>query len=501
MLHRLVQIQFCFLFPFVDIECPDGLQCSSTIPSHYKRYSHTLLAHSRATDKFLLCPSEERGSGGETSLGCFPGPLTTDLAGSISESSQDSAVNLSALSGHSDLPSERCGTTPTKPTNALLLLRSPGPEDVKKKKGWSPSVKSLKSASASQDSKPDVSSTPLKVDSGGQAFEGGVVKAELCPYDDNEISYSPLSEFPTEFEVNEGKPRKALFPSSAFGNESEDSVALFSDAFSSEDELFDEHCETKNGLIRYCSSALSNTQVESITSLVPGSQLAPSTAAENTPSSASEKEGHGKATNTVVNTSKPSLQSAQSIVLEDLRETLSSSNNLHSKSLNENSVPTEGTSTLYQVSSSQASVTQTSPTMVPRKSQSKASQASGLKQLDIGVFFGLKPLKEKEKEAESGPSEQNTQPQGSTPGESTRKRGEWRGGRQWKRWGGDTTTETSANQGTVGDGNTTNAAQGDRGRGGRGGRRRWNRGRMDGEPDIPKRCPFYKKIPGQWMSE
>ncbi|XP_028586054.2 DNA cross-link repair 1A protein [Podarcis muralis] len=29
-------------------ECPDGLLCTSTIPSHYKRYSHTLLAASRA---------------------------------------------------------------------------------------------------------------------------------------------------------------------------------------------------------------------------------------------------------------------------------------------------------------------------------------------------------------------------------------------------------------------------------------------------------------------
>ncbi|XP_038614382.1 DNA cross-link repair 1A protein [Tachyglossus aculeatus] len=31
-------------------ECPDGLLCTSTIPSHYKRYSHFLLAQSRAED-------------------------------------------------------------------------------------------------------------------------------------------------------------------------------------------------------------------------------------------------------------------------------------------------------------------------------------------------------------------------------------------------------------------------------------------------------------------
>ncbi|XP_043568719.1 DNA cross-link repair 1A protein [Chiloscyllium plagiosum] len=31
-----------------DIECPDGLLCNNTIPRHYKRYSHLLLAESRA---------------------------------------------------------------------------------------------------------------------------------------------------------------------------------------------------------------------------------------------------------------------------------------------------------------------------------------------------------------------------------------------------------------------------------------------------------------------
>ncbi|XP_054975008.1 DNA cross-link repair 1A protein [Sorex araneus] len=35
--------------PASDIECPDGLLCTSTIPSHYKRYTHFLLARSRAS--------------------------------------------------------------------------------------------------------------------------------------------------------------------------------------------------------------------------------------------------------------------------------------------------------------------------------------------------------------------------------------------------------------------------------------------------------------------
>ncbi|XP_069835852.1 DNA cross-link repair 1A protein [Dendropsophus ebraccatus] len=35
----------------VQTECPDGLRCSSTLPSHYKRFSHFLLAQSRDGDQ------------------------------------------------------------------------------------------------------------------------------------------------------------------------------------------------------------------------------------------------------------------------------------------------------------------------------------------------------------------------------------------------------------------------------------------------------------------
>ena len=42
-------------------ECPDGLQCSSTIPSHYQRYTHLLLAQSRAGNSPLRDPSHGSG--------------------------------------------------------------------------------------------------------------------------------------------------------------------------------------------------------------------------------------------------------------------------------------------------------------------------------------------------------------------------------------------------------------------------------------------------------
>ncbi|XP_037659919.1 DNA cross-link repair 1A protein [Choloepus didactylus] len=47
--------------PLSDTECPDGLLCTSTIPSHYKRYTHFLLAQSRASNSPLNTPSHLSG--------------------------------------------------------------------------------------------------------------------------------------------------------------------------------------------------------------------------------------------------------------------------------------------------------------------------------------------------------------------------------------------------------------------------------------------------------
>lgn len=56
--------------PLSETECPDGLLCTSTIPSHYKRYTHLLLAQSRASNSPLSSPSHGvGGSFSETNSG------------------------------------------------------------------------------------------------------------------------------------------------------------------------------------------------------------------------------------------------------------------------------------------------------------------------------------------------------------------------------------------------------------------------------------------------
>ncbi|XP_008569249.1 PREDICTED: DNA cross-link repair 1A protein isoform X1 [Galeopterus variegatus] len=56
--------------PVSETECPDGLLCTSTIPSHYKRYTHLLLAQNRASNNPVSGPSHKSGdSFSETNSG------------------------------------------------------------------------------------------------------------------------------------------------------------------------------------------------------------------------------------------------------------------------------------------------------------------------------------------------------------------------------------------------------------------------------------------------
>lgn len=459
-------------------ECPDGLHCSSTIPNHYKKFNHTLLAQSRAssnTAPFSLSP--QAGTSGETLLSSLPRLINNEVDGCILENSQGSVLSLSALSSLSSSPqNSQTGTPQSKLTNGLLLLRSPGPEDFKKKKGWLSSSKGQKSLTSSQESKKELSSTPVQEDSGGRACEG---LSKPSPENDYAISYSPLSEFPADTEVNNNECRKALFNNNAFENEDENSMSLFSDSFSSEDEVFaefiDNNLEGNRMTVKEMSS--SNTQLGSLPSLALTNQLAATPGPENRAESSGENEACGKSNEI----STTSTQSAQSIVLERLRETL-----LSSETFKNVSTEPEQPHTSSQVPSSQRSIVSSSQSMAPQKGHNKASQASGLKQTDIGVFFGLKPLK-KEKEAESGPKAIETS---SIPavGENSGRRRQRRD-RQRKSPQSQTTDMVNSSSLAEGQGEArTGGTRGWR-------RRRWNRVNADGEVELP-RCPFYKKIPG-----
>ncbi|XP_061666293.1 DNA cross-link repair 1A protein [Syngnathoides biaculeatus] len=304
-------------------ECPDGLQCSSSIPNHYKKFNHTQLAHARA-------------NGHVTSF-----------------DSQDSEHRTPPR----DAPGDNVGTTPSPPpsqaTNGLLLLRSPDPHDMKKKKGWSP--RGCSSLTSSQGSRTETAANwDVLVDPDGEEL----------------ISYSPLSAFPAEMDAVRRD-----------GSEDESSPVLFSED------------ETPSG---FMDTLKTTGRLDDISS------------------TAGEK-----------------LRSPPRMVLERLKETLQASQN---------------------------------STVLARKAPREAGRGSGLKQMDIGVFFGLKALKV-EKKAEpsvrkwkrnvAGDAERPGE--GASPGGSKVEAGSWQTKDRRRKW--------------------------------------WNRENNGGEEQT-RSCPFYKKIPG-----
>lgn len=384
----------------------------------------------------------------------------------ILEASQGGALSLSSLSNQSVSPEVNgTGTCSLKHTNGLLLLRSPGPDDLRKKKGWLGSNKGQKSPASSQ-GQTDMSFSPVKETTRSQSC-GILPKGETFLENDDRISYSPLSELPAETEAS-NECRKALFNNDK--SDAEDSVMLFNDSFSSEDELLADFVDNlEDDEMAFKDLPLSSAQVGSVSSLAPANQVSTVATSRAEPGACCGS----------------TFQSQSSLVLEHLRETLSSKGQC-SQNLN-NMVKSEELCTASPVPSSQTPVKR-SPKMLPHKGHSKAGQASGLKQTDIGIFFGLKPLKEEKNEMESGLDELKTSSvptSGGNSGQKGQRRDEQR----------RNTTPGLSQPTEAGNDLSLKKAHGDSGRGGKKGwRGRWTR--PDGEVQLP-RCPFYKKIPGQ----
>ncbi|XP_072281160.1 DNA cross-link repair 1A protein [Pyxicephalus adspersus] len=108
-----------------ETECPDGLTCTSTIASHYKRFSHFLLAQSRAAELSpypVICTPELPSPG--TAKSCTPnGRNDTKLSQAASNSSTFSKKALNFKSSQSHSPASSQGSV--KQTSLDAWLSSP----------------------------------------------------------------------------------------------------------------------------------------------------------------------------------------------------------------------------------------------------------------------------------------------------------------------------------------------------------------------------------------
>lgn len=459
---------YLYLF-FNYTECPDGLRCWSNNPNHYKKFNHTHLAHSRANSSLSFPSPSVEGSGEKTPT---PTLSISEVKGYTLETSQES---LSSLSNCSASPLRTRTRKCSQILNCLELLRSPGPEDFRKKKGWSSPAK--RSVSSSQESKTQLSSTPLRTENKGKTMY--LPKCENSLNTEDSISYSPLSEHSAEDEVRNNKFRRFLFSKDVSVSEPEDSVELSTDKFSIQEKLLSEcidNIESKK--VQAQKNAPVKTKLESFTSGPPTNQPI------HQPASAFDEHRAGpmvkqEAPDCSSSFSKGSVQSPQSIVLECLRETIQGSVSL------KDSCDLEEPFT----SSAQVSSSEKSQIMPPQKGHAKPGQASCMKQMDIGVFFGLKPLKESDKKIQNGPNELGGAFT-STMGVKSRRQREPRdnGQRRSKAAAPAGTSKDLAESGVV---DVQRVVKNYR-------KRRWNRVNAFGEEELP-RCPFYKKIPGLCM--
>ncbi|XP_072311843.1 DNA cross-link repair 1A protein [Eucyclogobius newberryi] len=432
-------------------ECPDGFLCSSTFPNHYRNFSHTLLAQSRAIGAVVLSQTSTRDTNQITEHTYPSGPVNNHVDQAANSTLKTSQDNVPIHSLPSSPINNNLSKSPKVP-NGLLLLRSPAPQDLKKKKGWS-SPKVAKSVSSSQETKAETLSTPVKNAGDTQACYSTLKSALSPPEVDDEISYSPLSELPAEVEVSQAGPRKTLFGIDPGAGENENSIVAFSD---SEDDLF---AEFVDNLDKEEQTVSLNTQVASVTSSQQSNHGTPNKATYTC-----EKEKPGSSTS--VGSSENSIQSPQSIVLERLRSTISNSEKPFCESGSIQSGNTE---------------MPLSDKIVRQKIQSKGAESCSLKQTDIGVFFGLKPLKDKETKNPA----QESQPS-LTEGEKQEVKTQKRGRQKMSQ----ATTSAGSSQSRVATGEN-----GSEGGSKRAGAKGWRR--TTAETEGRKRsCPFYKKIPG-----
>ncbi|NWH95069.1 DCR1A protein, partial [Aegithalos caudatus] len=501
----------------IEKECPDGLLCTSTIPSHYKRYSHFLLAASRAGE-YLVNPL---GSTVEMKMTC-----STAAKPSCSSSyAQETSWGEKPSAEIKHVPSDGCAST----------VRS------------SPQVKSLNIISGSTSffagvEKPqqalqlpqmadnrckfeffDFASSQESETGKDLCVERGASQPSLLQsgvdFNDCEISYSPLSTFEESEEEEEEKRKVSQNKLLEVQNSEEDSNSV---AFKTFDGLLlqrkpqYEHTKMENSITKktLCEEENTLNHLDPQQGVVAsGSSFAPSYKEAEQPeliSSAAklgttELEGAGacaldsayvsftEASSLLDREDAGSLLTQKSNVLREPSNILTQTDKMTASAI-EKTACQESLQTAVEKKGNLSTAAVSFPSPISSKSvpslslpttNTKSSPAKELKQMDIGVFFGLKPKAKEEHKGEASLNEKkqipaSVSPNGKRPRQQKRKA-------EGSVEDVETVTESSTENKTVADVPS-------------GGQRRWRKKFKElptkGEEPRKKHCPFYKKIPG-----
>ncbi|KAM6329835.1 DNA cross-link repair 1A protein isoform 2-T2 [Podargus strigoides] len=448
----------------VEKECPDGLLCTSTIPSHYKRYSHFLLAASRAGDCLV--------NSSANTLENVQKPQQTRQPTQITDNSCE-------FEFYDFASSQECGTG----------------EDLCSQKDMS---------------------QPILLQS----------KAD---FSDCEISYSPLSSFEeSEEETGEEEKKVKISQNKSFKVQNFEDEELFDGLFLQQKPQH-EHTKMGNFVIKkphreevntlnhldhgiktvsqsdmnskFCNSAcVDNWHQQEV--LVSGSSLPLNCEELKQLELISEDTGaraldsaymsFTETSSLLVRENAGSLLTEKSSVLRDPGNILTKTDKMTANAI----AKTACQESLQSVVEKEENINTAaecfpSPDSKPVQSLSlanmnaKSSCAKELKQMDIGVFFGLKPKVKEESKGKTCLSEEkqissSVTPNGKRPRQQKRKA-------EGSVEDVETVIQSSSENGAFADVSS-------------GGQKRWRKKFREvsttGEGTRKKHCPFYKKIPG-----
>ncbi|XP_052655606.1 DNA cross-link repair 1A protein isoform X2 [Harpia harpyja] len=526
----------------IEKECPDGLLCNSTIPSHYKRYSHFLLAASRAGDYLINSSANTL----ERKMTCSTAAKPSCSPSHVEEISQ----NKKPSNNVTNVPSDDC---------TLMAQRSP-------------QMKSLNIISESTSSFADIQKhqqtfqlTQTTDDSCKFEFydfassqESGTGE-DLCSqkdtnqpsllqskadFSDCEISYSPLSTFEESEEETEEEEKKLKISQNKsfkvwnFEDEESNSVVFKTfDGLLLQQKPQYEHskmgnfiikkndCEEANTLNRlnhsvkavsqshmnskFCNSTCADNQhqEEVLTSgssfpfnceeveqpeLISSAAKAGNTESEDACALDSAYVSFTEASSLLVREDAGSLLTQKSNVFRDQSNILTDTDKMTANAIEKTALQESLQSVVEKEGNLNTAavcfpspISKTVPSLSLASMNAKSSSAKELKQMDIGVFFGLKPKVKEESKGETCLSEGKQIPSSLTPNGKRP--------RQQKRKAEgsvedvEAVTESSSKNGAFADVSS-------------GGKQRWRKKFKElsttGEGTRKKHCPFYKKIPG-----
>ncbi|NXS56069.1 DCR1A protein, partial [Brachypteracias leptosomus] len=527
----------------IEKECPDGLLCTSTIPSHYKRYSHFLLAASRAGDYLV-----------NSSVNTLEGKMTCPTATKPSCSPnhvEKTSQNAKPSNNVKNIPNDDC---------TLMVQSSP--------KMRSLNVIGENTSSFTDVPKPQQTFQLTQTTDNSCKFEfydfascqESETGEDLCSqkdtnqpsllqskadFNDCDISYSPLSTFEESEEETEEEEKKVkisqnkLFKVWNFEDKESNSVVYKTfDGHVLQQKLQYEHTKMGNFMIRkhyeevntlnhidhsiktvsqshmssnFCKSTYEDNQHQQEV-LASGSSFPfnceeveqPELISSAAKALNAESEDTGASTldSAYVSFTEPlsllvredagSLLTEKSNVLRDPNSILTNKDKMTANAIEERACQ----ESLQSVAEKEgylntaavcfpSPISKAVPSLSSASMNANTSSAKELKQMDIGVFFGLKPKVKEESKGEMCLDEgkqisSSVTPNGKRPRQQKRKA-------EGSVEDVEAVTESSSKIGASADVSS-------------GGRPRWRKKFKDlpttGEGTRKKHCPFYKKIPG-----